>query len=107
MATTMTDAIARIDAEIERLESAKATLVRFFAPEPVKAAAGKPKRGALKGTDALVVEALAEGPLTTAGLIKSCKVQTNAISKSVKRLAAAGRIRIVTSSWPRSFELVK
>lgn len=110
---TIDSAITFLEAEIGALDVRRARLVsavdglRLVAEGSSSASKPAKRTAPLKGTDALVIEALTEAPLTTAGLIESCKVKSNAISKSVKRLAAAGRIRISTDTWPRRFELVK
>lgn len=65
------------------------------------------RRSRLKGTDALVLAAITEKQASAADLVKTVKVQLAAVRKSLLRLEESKRVRVVTGTWPRKYELVK
>lgn len=90
---SMTDVIAQIDAEIARLEAAKATLARFMVPVRV-APTAKPRQGQkATGTESIVLDVMREGADTLAAITKDAKVRPNTARVTVLALEAAGRVR--------------
>lgn len=88
------DVIGFIDAEIARLEQAKATLARFLSAAPVKAQ-GKPSKIRAKtgGTESLVLSVMREGHDTLAAITKAAKVRPWAAKAAVLALEQFGKVK--------------
>lgn len=104
-----------LDQRIARLQAAKAAVIEagHIAEAPIAAAPARTSPGAvatharLSGTDALIVSALKERPLSVADLVKDAKVEEVAVRRSLTRLRQGKRVAIVPKTWPRQFELTK
>ena len=87
------DVIGFIDAEIARLEQAKATLARFLSAAPSKAKAMPVKiRAKSGGTEAVVLAVMREGADTLAEITKAAKVKPNAARTAVLALEQFGKV---------------
>lgn len=81
----------QIDAEIDRLQAAKAVIAKFV-HQQVHGTHNAP-RGKAKGTDAIVLSVMRDGANTLAGITKAAKVKPNTARVAVLALEAAGKVK--------------
>lgn len=87
---TTEELIQQIDAEIGRLEQAKATLTRFLTPT---SRTSTRRQGKTTGTESIVLAVMRDGADTLAAITKAAKVKPNTARSAVLALEHAGKVQ--------------